>query len=134
MTKVWLLFFAITVTSATAATEDFLGEWRIHPTPKSKRDAFFLDDIKYPKWMKIELRNGKLVGVYEDQSEFRSEFELVAVINRGRDLIFVHGGLGTKEPESFCPVHHAKLVNGKLEGVVTANGKLFEWIGERVTD
>ncbi len=63
--------------------------------------------------------------------DYSSEFELVAVINQGRDLLLVHGGAGTKEPTALAPIHHVKLVKGKLHAVVTSHDKLFEWIAER---
>jgi hypothetical protein len=33
--------------------------------------------------------------------------------------------------EARSPVHHVKLVKGKLHAVVTSHDKLFEWIAER---
>lgn len=115
-----------------AMADDFTGKWEVTKVIENKRSGFEWSlEIKYPKSMTLELRNGRLVGRYTDQWDFSSEFELVAVINQGRDLLLVHGGTGTKEPTALSPIHHVKLVKGKLHAVVTSHDKLFEWIAER---
>jgi hypothetical protein len=114
------------------AAEDFTGKWEVTKVIDGKKDEFpWSLEVKYPKYMTLELRDGRLVGRYTDQSDYSGEFELVAVINQGRDLLLVHGGAGTKSPEALSPIHHAKLVNGKLHAIVTSHTKLFEWIAER---
>ena len=80
--------------------------------------------------MTLEIHEGRLEGRYTDQWDHAGKFELVAVINEGHDLLLVHEG-GTNSPEALSPIHHVKLVNGKLHAVVTSDDKLFEWIAER---
>ena len=58
--------------------------------------------------MTLELRNGHLAGSYTDQRDYSAEFELVAVVNEGRDLVLVNGGAGTKNPESYSPIDDVK--------------------------
>ena len=122
-----LLYSSITA----AMADDFTGRWEVTKVIENNKDFERSLEFKYPKHMTLELRNGHLVGRYTDQWDYSSEFELVAVINQGRDLLLVHGGAGTKEPTALAPIHHVKLVNGKLHAVVTSQDKLFEWIAER---
>jgi hypothetical protein len=137
MKDLHMLSTAITValllhTSITAAmADDFTGKWEVKKVIENKQGFEWSLEVKYPKYMTLELRNGRLVGHYTDQGDYSGEFELVAVINQGRDLLLVHGGAGTKEPTALSPIHHVKLVRGKLHAVVTSHDKLFEWIAER---
>jgi hypothetical protein len=119
--------------AARAATAGgFAGHWEVTRVVESAPEgAPWSQEIKYPKSMTLELRDGRLAGRYTDQWGDSDEFELVAVVNRGRDLLLVNGGLGTKQPQSFAPVHHVKLVDGKLHAIVTARDRLFEWYAER---
>jgi len=118
--------------TAPPTPEDFTGTWEVTKIVESQKGDFQWSlEVKYPKHMTLELRNGFLAGRYIDQWEYSSEFELVAVINQGHDLILVNGGAGTKNPESYSPIHHVKLVKGKLHGVVSSHDKLFEWVAER---
>ena len=99
--------------SITAATaEDFTGKWEVTQIIESKKGFEWSLEIEYPKYMSLELRDGRLVGRYIDQWDYSGEFELVAVINQGHDLLLVHGGAGTKEPTALSPIHHVKLVKG----------------------
>jgi hypothetical protein len=118
--------------AAFAGADDFTGRWEVTKVIESKKDGFpWSLEIKYPKHMTLELREGRLVGRYTDQSGYSSEFELVAVVNQGHDLLLVHGGGGTKDSQALSPIHHVKLVKGELHAVVTSHDKLFEWIAER---
>jgi hypothetical protein len=121
-----LLYSSITAPMA----DDFTGKWEVTKVIENKKGFEWSLEIKYPKHMTLERRNGRLVGRYTDQWEYSGEFELVAVINQGRDLLLVHGG-GTKEPTVLSPIHHVKLVKGELHAVVTSHDKLFEWSAER---
>lgn len=122
-----LLYSSITA----AVADDFTGKWEVTKVIENKKGFEWSLEVKYPKYMTLERRNGRLVGRYQDQWDYSDEFELIAVINQGRDLLLVHGGAGTKEPSALSPIHHVKLVKGKLHGVVTSHDKLFEWIAER---
>jgi hypothetical protein len=133
-----MLLNAITVAILLCGTpigptiDDFAGKWEVTDVVESNKEGFdWTLEVKYPKSMTLSVRDGRLVGRYTDQWKYSSDFELVAVVNRGRDLLLVHGGAGTKDPRAFSPVHHVKLVEGKLHAVVTSHEKLFEWIAER---
>ena len=109
----------------------FAGKWEVTSVTEAKKDAYSWSlEVKYPKRMTLEVRDGRLEGRYTDQWDYSGKFELVAVINEGHDLLLVHEG-GTKDPESLSPIHHVKLIHGKLHAVVTTREKLFEWIAER---
>jgi hypothetical protein len=117
---------------APSPGQDFSGKWNVTKVIEGKKDDFpWSLEIKYPKAMTLEVRDGRLIGKYTDQHGYSDTFELVAVVNKGNDLILVHGGAGTKSPEALSPIHHAKLVKGKLHAVVISHTKLFEWIAER---
>lgn len=124
--------FMLCAAATVAIADDFTGRWEVTRVVENKKDDFQWSlEIKYPKHMTLELRDGRLVGRYTDQWGFSSAFDLVAVVNQGRDLLLVHGGAGTKEPEALSPIHHVKLVKGELHAVVTSHDKLFEWIAKR---
>jgi hypothetical protein len=112
-------------------SDAFSGNWEVTRIIEAKNDGYEWSlEIKYPKRMTLEVRDGRVEGHYTDQWKHSGKFELVAVVNGGHDLLLVHEG-GTKSPEARSPVHHVKLVNGKLHAVVTSHDKLFEWIAER---
>ena len=122
----------ITCGMTAAPAEDFTGTWVVAKVLEARKDGFpWSEEVKYPKSMTLSVRDGRLVGSYTDQHGFSDAFELVAVINGGHDVLLVHGGAGTKDPQSYSPVHHVKLTKGKLHAVVTSHEKLFEWIAER---
>lgn len=124
--------FVMCATISLARADDFSGRWEITKVIDVEPDGFsWSEEVKYPKSMTLEFRDGRLVGHYTDQWNFSDQFELVAVINQGRDLLLVHGGAGTKDPASLSPIHHVKLRDGKLHAVVTSHTKLFEWVAER---
>ena len=123
-----ILLYTSEITAAMA--DDFTGRWEVTKVVENNKGFAWSLEVKYPKHMTLELRNGRLVGRYTDQSDYSGEFELVAAINQGRDLLLVHGG-GTKESTALSPIHHVKLVKGQLHAVVTSHEKLFEWIAER---
>ena len=118
--------------AGVAHADDFSGQWQVTRVVESKRDGFpWTQEIKYPKAFTLALRDGRLSGNYVDQWGYAGTFELVAVINNGRDLLLVHGGAGTKSPEALAPIHHIKLERGAPHAVVTSHDKLFEWFAER---
>jgi hypothetical protein len=130
--KVMAIALLVGISASPPAADDFAGKWEVTKVIEKDKSGFqWSVEIKYPKYMTPELRNGRLAGRYTDQWDYSSEFELVAVVNEGRDLLLVNGGAGTKEPQALSPVHHVKLVKGKLHAVVTSHDKLFEWIAER---
>jgi len=115
-----------------ALADDFAGRWEVTKVVESKKKGFpWSLEVKYPKSMTLDLRDGHLAGTYVDQSGYSGTFELAAIVNQGRDLLLVHGGAGTKSPEALSPIHHIKLRDGKLYAVVTSHDMLFEWVAER---
>ena len=125
-------FFALVAFGSTAVmADDFAGAWVVTKVTETQKNGFpWSKEIKYPKSMTLSVESGGLVGRYTDQWGHSATFELVAVINEGRDLLLVHGG-GTKAAEAYSPVHHVKLAKGRLHAVVTSHDKLFEWEAER---
>ena len=116
---------------AVVEPDAFSGNWEVTRIIEANKDGYEWSlEIKYLKRMTLEVRDGRLEGRYTDQWKYSGKFELVAVVNGGHDLLLVHEG-GTKSPEALSPVHHVKLVKGKLRAVVTSHEKLFEWIAER---
>ena len=132
MTKLFLFIFcAFTVGASYGAPSQFVGEWKIEVVPAKKDEFPFYRQIKYPKWMQIKIINGRLIGEYIDQFEYRCKFPLIEEVNNGNDLIFTNCGK-TKSLNAYSPIHHVKLLNGKLAGIVFTNKKVFEWKGERI--
>jgi hypothetical protein len=130
--KAMAVALLVGLSASPPAADDFAGKWEVTTIIEKEKDGFQWSlETKYPKYMTLELRNGRLVGRYTDQWRYSGEFELVAVVNEGRDLLLVNGGAGTKAAEARSPVHHVKLVKGRLHAVVTSHDKLFEWIAER---
>jgi hypothetical protein len=118
--------------SAPASPDEFTGTWTVTKVVEPKKNGFpWSLEVKYPRVMTLALREGRLIGEYTDQQGHSDRFELVAIVNQGRDLLLVHGGAGAKDAHSFSPIHHVKLVDGRLRGVVTTDEKLFEWVAER---
>lgn len=115
-----------------ALADDFTGRWEITQILNERHGFPWSAEIKYPKHMTLEMRAGQLVGRYTDQHDFSCAFEVLQVLNQGRDLLLGHCG-ETKSAEAYAPIHHAKLRDGKLHGVVTTDEKLFEWIAVRRT-
>ena len=117
--------------NAFGDSSQFLGEWEIEIVPVGKDEFPFYRQIKYPKWMVIKKGKEGLNGEYIDQFEYRCNFPLLEELNDGNDLLFVNCG-STKSSIAYSPIHHAKIKDGKLYGVVTTDRKVFEWIGTRV--
>jgi hypothetical protein len=112
--------------------DDFSGTWEVVRVVDREKGAPWSSlEIKYPKRFTLRREGAVLSGSYVDQFDYANSFELVAVVNKGRDLLLVHGGEGTKAAEALSPIHHVKLVKGRLHAVVMTNIKCFEWIAER---
>jgi len=115
---------------ATARVENFEGAWRVTELHSGQEPDSSSMEIKYPKIFQLKLVSGSLEGTYADQFGNECSFALVTVFNGGNDLLLIGCG-STKESGSYAPIHHVKLKNNKLIGVVTTNDKLFEWVAER---
>jgi hypothetical protein len=106
----------------------FVGEWQARLAPGT--EAIRVGEIRYPVWLKISEVKGGLKVEFRDQFDKTCEVKGPMVLNDGLDLVFPSCGV-TKHPGSFAPIHHAKVIDGKLRGVVTTKEKLFEWVGEK---
>jgi len=115
---------------AAAVADDFTGVWQVTEIVGEREGFPWSLEIKYPKQMVLEMRSGRLAGLYTDQNGFSCEFPVIQEFNQGRDLLLAHCG-ETKAPEAYAPIHHVKLRDGKLRAVVTTNEKLFEWVAVR---
>lgn len=115
-----------------AEEPDFVGSWKIEPISKSSGEFPWWHEIKYPIKLDIVEENGTLELVFEDQFNFVCRATPL-MTNRESELVFDWcGSGGTKNPASWAPIHHAKIVNGKLIGVVSTDRILFKWKGQRV--
>ena len=83
-------------------------------------------EIKYPVEFSITEKDGKLSGTYKDQNDYVCEFELVAIINSGSEML-LSDCRSTKNINSIAPIQRVKYENGKLRGKVVTTKMLFEW-------
>ncbi len=114
-----------------AAEDPLIGTWNIEVKPDSDEQFPFWREIKYPKKLVISKSGQQYIMDFTDQYNYECEGQPMST-NRGLELVFTFcSGLGTKSPLSWSPIHHAKIVDGKLHGVVTSNRYLFKWVGER---
>ena len=121
----------LTSTSAFSNNESLMGEWLIEPMQESKEQFPWWMEIKYPKKLIVTLNNGKYSFIFIDQNDYKCEGTPL-MANRGKEMVFEFcSGLGTKSPHTWGPIHHAKIIDGKLHGVVTNNRYLFTWVGVR---
>jgi len=120
-----LIYF---ISASSLLANDFSGEWKVIKVIHS--DSYF-GEIKYPKSFKIFKKNGSLTGHYKDQYNYENQFDLVALINNGQELLLLNC-CGTKHPESWAPLHKVKIVDGKLHAIVVTNRIEFEWMAERI--
>jgi hypothetical protein len=131
--KKFILFLILLLisTSALSNNESLVGEWLIEPIHESKEQFPWWRQIKYPKKLIVATDNGKYSFIFVDQFEFKCEGTPL-LANEGKELVFEYcSGLGTKSPRNWGPIHHAKIIDGKLRGVVTNNRYLFTWVGVR---
>ena len=114
-----------------AAEDPLIGTWNIEVKPDSDEQFPFWREIKYPKKLVISKSGQQYTMEFTDQYDYKCEAKPMST-NRGLELVFTFcSGLGTKSSLSWSPIHHAKIINGKLHGVVTSNRYLFKWVGER---
>ena len=130
----WLLLAAVLVAWSTAFAKEstFAGEWNVTVDENSSDQPWWYE-VKYPATLRVRM-SGDVVHIdMVDQYGYEcSTTSQVMLTNAGRDLVFAHCGAGTKNPESWSPIHHTKIVEGQLQGVVTTNRYLFRWTGVRV--
>jgi hypothetical protein len=128
--KTFILILILLFPICCLADNEFIGEWDIEVVNPTTSKFPYQLEVKYPKWMKITVENGKIIGEYVDQYDYKCAFPMITLTNNGKDLIFVNCG-NTKNPDSYAPIHHAKIIDGKLKGIVISNSVLFEWIGTK---
>lgn len=129
--KITLFLLLITPNVSHAEISDFVGSWVIEVIPDPSDALGMWREIKYPAKLNISLKQDSLTLIFTDQ--YDNECEAIPLItNRKNEIIFTYcSGLGTKHPESWSPIHHAKYINGKIHGVVTSQRYLFKWIGTK---
>lgn len=113
-----------------AFADDFTGTWEVTQVLNEREGFPWSREIKYPKRMTLEMRDGRLVGRYTDQSGFSCAFAITQLLNQDRDLLLANCG-ETKSPAAYAPIHHVKLRHGKCHGIVIAEERLFEWVAVR---
>jgi hypothetical protein len=114
---------------SNAGPNPFVGQWEVTQVVDTKEYAWSAE-VKYPKRMTLELKNGELTGSYTDQYEHSCAFPLVSLINDGNELVLANCG-PTKDPSAYAPLHRVRLTDGKLRGVAMTNKVLFVWTAER---
>lgn len=115
-----------------AEINDFVGTWEIKVVPEGATQFPWWQEVKYPTVLVISRVNKELKIKFKDQFDYECNTKPL-IVNRGNELVFNYcSGLGTKSPMAWSPIQHAKLIEGKLHGVVTTNRYLFKWLGERV--
>ncbi|MDY6904322.1 MAG: hypothetical protein SWH61_06525 [Thermodesulfobacteriota bacterium] len=129
MKKIIFLLCFVCLAAVVANADDFSGTWKV---VTAIYNDTYMGEIKYPQRFTIENNNGDMSGHYTDQHGFESDFEKVAVINDGRELL-LSLCCGTKHAESWAPLHKAKLMDdGMLHGVVVTDRYEFKWVAEPV--
>ena len=117
------------IVCSVANADGFVGQWRVIEVIENAEYPWH-EEIKYASSFVIEESGGKMVGRYIDQHDYECDFEFVALINDGHELLLGHCG-GTKHSTSWAPIHKVKIVDGKLHGLVVTSDKKFEWIAEK---
>lgn len=116
---------------ATASDSELIGVWEIEVVPEGNEQFPSWMQIKYPVKLEVFASNNTLLYRFTDQYEY----ECIGApmhANQNQELVFEFcGTLGTKNSSTWSPIHHAKVVNGELHGVVTSNRYLFKWVGKR---
>ena len=115
---------------AAESTSPWIGDWQVRLAPR--QDPLRVGEIRYPQRLLITADSANLKLMAWDQFKQSCRIEEFLLINAGRDLVFSWCGT-TKHSDSFTPIHHVKLSNGQLRGVVSTTEKLFEWVGKPVT-
>ena len=111
---------------AAESTSPWIGDWQVTLAPH--QDPLRVGEIRYPQRLLITKDGTKLKLMAWDQFKQSCRLDEFMLINAGRDLIFSWCGT-TKHSDSFAPIQHVKLSDGRLRGVVSTTEKLFEWIG-----
>ena len=108
-----LVTLLLAVSPAIAADSDFNGRWDITARTQPRPRAWWLEltGVGTPA------PSGKFVSAYGGDL---NKIDHIAVV--GGELRFSFDQPGRDGKITPSPVYHAKLVNGKLEGVLDANG------------
>ena len=133
MNKLKLIYLLIIISSLVRAESDpLIGVWNIEVQPDSEEQFQWWQEIKYPKKLIITKDENQYSMVFTSQYDYECKGTPMSV-NQGLELVFEFcSGIGTKHSTSWSPIHHAKVINGKLYGVVTDKRYLFKWIGTKV--
>jgi hypothetical protein len=126
------LTLAIFLLPVSAIAESIEGTWEIEVVSEGKDQFPWWQQIKYPAKLVISKTNDAYSFEFTDQYKFTCTGTAMSV-NNGKEVVFEFcSGLGTKSEMAWGPIHHAKLVQGRLQGAVTTNQHLFNWAGTRV--
>jgi len=129
-----ILLACFSVSNISSATVSrFEGDWEVHAVvrvPEGEPEPQGTE-VKYPVRLTIAITEGKVSGTYKDQFGFEGPLAVAVLLNEGQDLIIACAGT-TKEGSAFAPIHHLKVVDDALVGVVLARTRLFEWRAHRV--
>ncbi|WP_109763414.1 hypothetical protein [Pleionea mediterranea] len=112
-------------------SETLEGVWEIKVASSGKDQFPWWQHVKYPTKLEVSIINGTYKFQFTDQHNYTCSGSAMSVNNSNEIVFEFCGGLGTKSELAWEPIHHAKLVQGKLHGVVTTNQHLFNWVGER---
>ncbi len=89
-----------------------------------------MHQIKYPTELLISQVDEEYRIIFTDQFSFSCASTAFSA-SKKNEIVFQFCGGGVKSELSSAPIHHAKVVDGKLLGVVTTDRHLFNWVGER---
>jgi len=127
-----LLTILIILLPVSVLAEGLEGNWEINVVPEGKEQFPWWQQIKYPTKLVITRESDVYTFKFTDQYDFTCSGTAMSA-NKNREIVFEFcSKLGTKHDIAWGPIHHAKLVDGKLQGVVTSSQYLFKWVGNRV--
>lgn len=114
--KFCITLFLLMACCLTAMAQDkaFLGKWDIQGVVPNENVVY---------WLEVKNENGQLTGYFLNRSG--SVYKLPSIKIENDELVF------PVNDKPNAPVHRAKIVGGKLMGVVTENNKPIKWVGVR---
>ncbi len=129
--KALVLTISILLTPVSVLAETLEGVWEVSVAPEGKDQFPWWQQIKYPTKLEVSKNGETYTFQFTDQYDYTCLGTAMSA-NNGREIVFEFcSDLGTKHDIAWGPIHHAKLVNGKLYGAVTTNKHLFNWVGKR---
>ena len=103
------------------------GVWDIKVLETSTKQFPWWRQVKYPVTLEV-LTNREVFTIrIVDQSGGSCEVQPLEISTK-QEFVFAFC-YPTKHSGAWSPIHHAKLIDGKLHGVVTNKDYLFSWLG-----